>query len=214
MLAGFLFVAIQPIHPPDVLSSVSTDSWVVVTSLKFAFGLLGLLGLAGIYARQANQVGWLGLAGYLLFSVFLALTAVFAFAQAFILPLLATDAPRFVEGFLGLATGTASEVSLGPIPTVYALAGIGYLVGTLTFGIATFRAGVLPRWAAGMLALAGPLSIIAVQLLPHALERFAAAPGGIALAWLGYAVWTERRAHASERLPREAMAQAGQIGAV
>jgi hypothetical protein len=213
ILAGIIFVAIQPIHPPDVLASVTTAPWALATSLKFAFGLLGLLGLAGIYARQAHQVGWLGLAGYLLFSLFLALTAVFAFAQAFILPLVAADAPKFVDGFLGLATGSASPVSLGAIPTVYALGGVGYIAGTLMFGIATFRAGILPRWAAVLLAVAGPVTVPAVQLLPHALERFAAAPGGIALALLGYAIWSERRAHAAEGLPREAMSQAGQTGA-
>ena len=209
MVAGILFVVIQPIHPPDVLASVTTDQWALVISLKLGFALFGLLGLAGIYARQAHEAGWLGLAGYVLFSLFLALTTAFAFAEAFVLPLLATDAPKFVDGFLGLATGTVSEVSLGPIPTVYALAGVGYIVGGLMFGIATFRAGILPRWAAGMLALAGPVSILAVAILPHDLERYAAAPGGIALAALGFALWAERREHASERVPSVALPQVG-----
>jgi hypothetical protein len=211
-VAGILFVVIQPIHPPDVLSSVTTGQWAIVTSLKFLMALFGLVGVAAIYARQVNQVGWLGLAGYLLFSLFFALTTVFAFTEAFVLPLLATDAPRFVDGILGLATGAASEVNLGPIPTVYALAGVGYIVGGLMFGIATFRAGILPRWAAGMLALGGPVSILAVSLLPHALERFAAAPGGIALAWLGYAIWSERRESAAAAMPDRALSQVGQTG--
>jgi hypothetical protein len=119
----------------------------------------------------------------------------------------------FVDGFLGLATGASSEVNLGPIPTVYLLSGAGYIVGGVMFGIATFRAGILPRLAAGMLALAGPVSILAVALLPHALERFAAAPGGIALAWLGYALWSDRRAHISESSPVPAIVTSEQVGA-
>ena len=206
VLAGILFVVIQPIHPPDVLSSVSTGQWAVITSLKMAMAVFGLFGVTGIYARQAERAGWLGLVGYLLFSLFLALTTAFAFAEAFILPLLATDAPEFVEGFLGLASGSPSDVALGAIPTIYAMAGAGYILGGLLFGIATFRAGVLPRWPAAILAVAGPASVLAVSLLPHGVERFAAAPGGLALAWLGYAVWAERRESAEEPMPGTAVA--------
>src|SRR5919206_412223 len=67
--------------------------------------------------------------------------------------------------------------------------------------IATFRAGVLPRWAGGLLAVAGPLGPVAVGLLPHALERYVGMPLGLALVWLGYELWSERRARASEPAP-------------
>src|SRR5215210_1158077 len=102
MVAGIIFAGIQPIHPLDVLASVTTTRWVIIEALKSAMGLFGLLGMMGLYARQSKEVGWLGLAGYLLFSVFYALTLPLAFAEAFILPLLATDAPTFVQGFLGV----------------------------------------------------------------------------------------------------------------
>jgi len=70
------------------------------------------------------------------------------------------------------------------------------MLGTLLFGIAIFRARILSRWAAGLLALAGPLSVI-MKLLGHPLDRLAAVPMGIALAWLGYALWSERRKQVS-----------------
>jgi len=201
MAAGIIFLVIQPIHPPDVLSSVTTDAWAIIQSAKVAMCILGLLGLTGLYARQANEAGWLGLAGYLLFSLFYALTLPFVFAQAFILPLLATTAPAFVESWLGIIKnpGAPVEMNLGALPVLYRLAGFaGYLIGGLLFGIATFRAGVLPRWAAGLLAIAGPLGPVAVALLPHALERFVGVPQGLALAWLGYALYSERREQASD----------------
>jgi Na+/H+ antiporter NhaD/arsenite permease-like protein len=67
--AGIIFAGIQPIHPPDVLSSVTTGSWAIITTLKTVMCLLFLLGIAGIYARQVGKVGWLGLAGFLLLSL-------------------------------------------------------------------------------------------------------------------------------------------------
>ena len=84
----------------------------------------------------------------------------FTFTEAFILPLLATEAPKFVESFLGLASGSAGEMNLGALAAVYTLVGVLYMLGGLLFGIATFRAGILPRWAAGLLASAGPVSAI------------------------------------------------------
>jgi hypothetical protein len=202
MGAGIIFIAIQPIHPLDILSSVTTSTWAVIQSLKFTMALLGLLGIAGLYARQVEKAGWLGLAGYLLFSLFYALTAAFVFAEAFILPLLATEAPQFVEGFLGIFNGSPSDINLGALPGLYTLTGFaGYLLGGLLFGIATFRAGILPRWAGGLLAFGVVLPVLTSSLLSHPLDRILAAPLGLALAWLGYALWSERREPASQPLP-------------
>jgi hypothetical protein len=46
-----------------------------------------------------------------------------------------------------------------------------------------------------------------VALLPHQLERLAAMPMGFALAWLGYALWSERRGQASELVAGKASPQ-------
>jgi hypothetical protein len=213
MVAGIIFVIIQPIHPLDVLSSVTTDRWVIIQSLKTAMCLFGLLGLAGLYARQVKEAGWLGLAGYLLFSLFFAHTIAFAFTEAFILPQLATAAPTFVESFLGIFNGNPGEMDLGALPALYAVAGFGYVLGGLLFGIATFRAGILPRWAAGLLAGGTLLPIFLSSLVPHPLDRTFAVPVGIALAWLGYALWSERREQAAESVPGRKSPQLRQTAA-
>lgn len=201
MVAGIIFVVIQPIHPPDVLASVTTARWAIVISLKLAMCLLFLIGIAGLYARQVAEVGWLGLAGFLLFSLMWWLQAGYVFVEAFVLPPLATAAPVFVESFLGVVNGNPGEMDIGALVPTYAAVGILYMLGGLLFGIAMLRAGVLPRWAAGLLAAAGPMAPVAVALLPHALERYAAVPMGVALVWLGYALWSERREHATEPVP-------------
>jgi hypothetical protein len=213
MAAGIIFIVIQPIHPPDVLSSVTTSTWAIVTTLKTVMCLLGLLGITGLYARQVEEAGWLGLAGYLLFSLFFVLTLPFAFAEAFILPLLATESPKFVESILGLASGATGGMNLGVLAVLYKLLGfVGYIIGGLLFGIATIRARVLPRWAAVLLAFAA-VSVLAGALLPHPLDRIMAVPMGLALIWLGYSLFSERRVKVTEPLPVTVSPQLSQTGA-
>ena len=137
----------------------------------------------------------------------------FQFTEAFISPLLATAAPKFVEGFLGIVTGAPGEIDLGALPVVYKLTGfLGYMLGGLLFGIATLRAGILPRWAGGLLAF-GAATVLAGALLPHPLDRIMAVPVGLALAWLGYALWSERLEQVSETLPGLGSPQLSQTGA-
>ena len=160
----------------------------------------GLLGMAGLYARQAEKVGWLGLVGFLLFSLWLVLVPGFTFFEALILPLLAIDAPTFAESFLGVFTGTAAGTKFGTLATVWTLMGPMYILGALLFGIATLRAGLLSRWAAGLFGF-GAVSSLAFALLPAALEPLATVPVGSGLAWLGYALWSERRGRAAQTVP-------------
>ena len=213
MVAGITFAGIQPIHPPDVLASVTTSAWAIIQPVKMTMCLLFLLGIAGLYARQVEAAGWLGLAGYLLLSLAWAIQTPYVFAEAFILPELATAAPAFVESFLGIINGSPSEMDIGALPTIYSLLiGIPYMLGGLLFGIATFRAGILPRWPAGLLAVAAALTP-AAALLPLELQRLAAIPVGLALAWLGYALFSERRKQAAEPLPGSGSPQTRQTAA-
>jgi len=213
MVAGIIFAGIQPIHPPDVLASVTTTPWAIITPVKTVMCLLFLLGITGIYARQVEEAGWLGLAGYLLLSLMWALQMAFIFAEAFILPLLATTAPTFVESYLGIVNGHPGVMNIGTLAAIYnLLIGIPYMLGGLLFGIATLRAGILPRWPAGLLAVAAAVTP-AAALLPHEIQRYAGIPVGLALAWLGYALWSERRAHASEIVPGRASPQLSQTAA-
>jgi hypothetical protein len=201
MAAGALFVLVQMIHPPELLSSVTTGSWVIVHCLSVAMCVLWLLGITGIYARQVVETGWLGLASYLVWSLFLVLTAAFTFAEAFILPVLATEAPTFVDDWLAIASGSAGGPNVRVLAIMYSLTGVLYLLGGILFGIVTFRARVLPRFAGGLLAV-GTVMPVAFVLVPHELLRLAAVPVGCALVWLGFALWSERRISIVDIPPR------------
>lgn len=200
MAAGIIFAGIQPIHPPDVLASVNTSLFITITILKTLMCLFGLFGITGLYARQVEETGWLGLAGYLLLTIFYAIQICYAFIEPFVLPLLTTVAPTFVESVMGMASGAGGTMDLGAFAVIYQIVSVLYLLGTLLFGIALFRTRILPRGASGLLAGSGPLALIMVALLPHQFERLAALPMGFALAWLGYALWSERRERSSKSL--------------
>jgi hypothetical protein len=74
-----------------------------------------------------------------------------------------------------------------------------YILGPLLFGIATFRAGVLPRWAGALLAF-GAVLVPVGAVVPPELQPKIMIPVGLAMAWLGYALWAERRAPAAQPL--------------
>ena len=210
IVAGIMYVIVGLSHTfvshYGGLASVTNPLWVLTHSLTLGVSFFGLLGIAGIYARQVEKAGWFGLAGFLLLSLWLVLLPGFTFFETLILPLLAVDAPKFAEGFLGIFTGSAGATSFGTLTTVWTLMGAIYILGALLFGIATVRAGILSRWAAGLFGV-GALFSPAFALIPPALGSLAAVPVGLGLAWLGYSLWSERREPGAQRLPARERAQ-------
>ena len=204
MVAGIFFVLVGMLHPLNILSSVTTTQWAIVHILATAMGFFGLLGLTGLYARQVEESGWLGLAGYILMSLWLVNLSHFTFIEVFVLPPLVTQAPTVVESVLGIFTKSAGEINLGALSTIYDLNGfIGYMIGGVLFGIATFRARILPRWAGALLAV-GALLVPFAAVLPPVHEAKVTVPGGLALVWLGYSLWAERRQRAVKPVPGRA----------
>jgi hypothetical protein len=192
LLAGICYVLVGLFHPPNVAASVTTTRWQIVHVLACAMCFFGLLGMAGLYAREAVKTGWVGLAGYLLLSLWLTLVMGFSFVEAFILPHLASAVPTFVQSWMAMFNGPAGPFDLGILPTIWTSTAPLYIGGGLLFGIATFRAGTLPRWAGALLALSVVLAPVAA-VLPNASQPKIAVPFGAALAWLGFALLSERR---------------------
>jgi hypothetical protein len=197
VLSGLLFVLIQPIHPQEDVATVAGTAWVVVALMTMAMAVLGLVGLSGIYFRQVRETGLPGLIGYLMFGSFYLVTTAWTFVEAFVLPRVAEDAPQFVGDFLGISAGVPAEGELGVLPLLFLVVGALYLVGGLVFGIAVYRARILERWAAVLLA-AGTVLTLAIPVLPHAVGRYAAVPVGLAVAWLGWSLWSEQRTPAPQ----------------
>ncbi|GAA1953471.1 hypothetical protein [Microbacterium deminutum] len=201
-LAGLAYVLIQFIHPADVIGSLSTQAWVKVHILSFAEAVLALIGVTGLYLFQVRRVGILALSGYLMFGFFFILQAAFNFAEALIAPLIAVSAPQLAVDFVGLFGRYPSQTDLGALGALPLVGAILYVGGALLIGIAIIRARMLSRGAAILLIVAAAVTPLAA-LLPHTLERMAAVPMGLALAWLGYSLWMNSGTNTSPLTPTD-----------
>ncbi len=150
----------------------------VVQQLLFLLAtVLVLFGLFGLYASQSEAAGVMGLVGFLLAFLGTALLAGLSWAQAFVVPFIATRSPALLE----------SE-PLGSI-----LSFLAFTAGWLVFGIATLRARVYPRAAAIVLIVGAVLPFVSF-ILPASAFVF-----GIGVGWLGFALFTGLDAQAGQR---------------
>jgi hypothetical protein len=190
--AGLIFIGVQINHPHADLTSVVTTEWAVRNSLKMLMAALALAGITGMYLRQVKQSGVLGLLGYVVFSIGYLLIMSTTVISAYVLPSLVDTDPGYVNDVLAAATGGTAQGDIGLLQSVFQVQGIAYLAGSLVFGIALFRARVLVRWAAALLAVGG-LVTLALSVMPDAFYRFLAFPNGIAIVALGYSLWRTAR---------------------
>ncbi len=164
---GLLFVAI---YVYKVLQGPVFEAHAFIHAFDAPmFGLL-TVGLTGLYLLQKGRFGKAGKAGFFL-----------AFA-GFGLGFLASLAVVVV----GLAVG--DEATLGVLDALaHPLPMLLYMIGSVLFGVDTYRAGMLPRVAAVMVAV-GPASFPAI-VMGGSQEWLLLVPffvTGLGWAWLGY----------------------------
>lgn len=191
--AGVIFIGVQINHPHSDVAAVVTTEWAVRNALKVLMAALALAGITGMYLRQVKQIGWLGLFGYLLFGAGYLTIMNVAFVSAFVLPTIAAADPGYVGDVLAAATNGKAVGDIGLMQIAFTVSGITYLGGGLVFGIALYRARVLVRWAAVLLAVAS-VTTVTLAILPDAFYRFLAFPNGIAMIGLGSSLWLSTRA--------------------
>jgi hypothetical protein len=190
--AGLIFIGVQINHPHADVSSITTTEWAVRGSLKLLMAALAMAGITGMYLRQVRESGVLGLLGYLVLSTGYLLIFATTMVPAYVLPPLADTNAGYVNDVLAASTTGTAQGDIGLLGMVLRVQGIAYLAGGLFFGIALFRARVLARWAAVLLAVGGLVSV-ALSVMPDAFYRFLAVPNGIAMIALGYSLWRKAR---------------------
>lgn len=164
MIGGLLYVVlgvimlVSPPVDPRVLSSASDY---LGEGLLIAALLLTLGGLVALRLRQAGSYGVPGKAGFYTAAV----------GQVALL----------VSAAASFATG---EDVLGP---VFVLGFLLWLIGLVVLAFATFRAAILPRWSAAVLAVGLLLSV-------PVFERGGTIVLGLAWIALGYVLWSRREA--------------------
>ena len=187
-VAGSIFIAVQVNHPAESAFDTETTEWVVRCTAKAVMAALALAGIAGMYLRQHRQAGLLGLAGWVVFSLgYLIMFSVEVIAATVLPTLLDTD-HAYVMDVVSAAAGGKPEGDIGAMQLVLNLAGAGYMIGGLLFGIALFRTGILARWAAALLAVS-TVGTAALAFLPDAFNRPLALPEAVTLIALGISLW-------------------------
>lgn len=164
------------------------DPLVPLDDLAKLFGsLIFLAGLPGLYAFQAARAGKLGLAGFVLSFIGLAMLevsteALFAFSGRV---LAAHDQTQF------LLVGGLEQHLGGGFAAYFGLSYTLVLAGFLSYGIATFKSGVYPRWAGAMIATGSVAAVVmaplaAVPAGPFRIDRLGVLAVCFAFAWCGW----------------------------
>jgi hypothetical protein len=190
--AGLLFVGVQIKHPHLDATSIGSTEVVVRNVLKVFMAVFGLIGITGMYLNQVRRNGVVGLIGYVLLGTGYLLIMSNVLAAAFVMPTIADINPAYVSDVLAATKSQPVTGDIGLLRTVLHIQDFAYLAGGLVFGIALYRARVLARWAAVLLAVGGVVTIV-LSLLPDAFYRLLAFPNGIAMIGLGYSLWRVAR---------------------
>jgi len=158
-----------------ISESVPTAFFVFVFVLYLLGAALLLIGLVGLYVRQSEAGGVLGILGFLVAFLGTVLLAGAAWTQVFIAPLLPSEVTVLLQRNLGVM-----------------LVSIVFAVGWFLFGVAMLRARVYPRRAAVVLTVGAVIAALPIPLLPSGIVLH------VAVAWLGFALFTGRGTSAAQ----------------
>lgn len=205
--AGAIYIGVQINHPPVDVDHLVTTEMTVRETAKAMMSLLAIAGLTGMFVRNRPTIGRLGHAGYVLVTIgFLAMFAVQCLV-GFVLPSMADTDPAYVQDVLDAAMGGTATGDIGAYPVLFTVAGVGYGIGGLLFGIALFRARILSRSASALFAY-GTVSVLALAALPESFSRPFAVPTGVALIGLGISLRRDQRRSAEiTEIPAVAVAE-------
>ncbi len=164
-----------------VLSEVAPEGFFYLVILVFLPLVVALLGL---HARQASRSGLFGRIGFVV-----ALIGTGGLAVLFV-----------VVGVAETLFGFDPDEGPAALGLLLFVLFLTFILGIALFGIATIRAGVLPRIAAVLFAFGLPVGLV-TDLLSGAFFSEEATPWGfyigppafaVGLIWLGYALWSEK----------------------
>jgi hypothetical protein len=187
LIGGVLLAAHLISHPEGQVAGphvAMTHGWAVSHSLHFYSAVFLLLGVVGLYARQGDRLGAAGAVGFVVALIGTGMYVGTGIITAYLWPVLAMHAPALTE-----ATGPVFSPPLLVIPATGVLFALGYIM----LGIATVRAGVLPRWGGPLMSLGALLAMMPPRPIgptPWIVLELGGVLFAAGAAWLGYAVWS------------------------
>jgi hypothetical protein len=187
ILAGVLYALAAILHPVgEDIAAYTSPNWVTAHRVYWVSAILMLFGLVGLYARQVEKTRWLGLVGFVLAFIGTAYVGSIFVMVSTVIPLVAAETPALFDRAATPSTVTVLVVVLG------------FSLGYILFSVATMRAGVLPRWSGLLLIIGVSFFMISEaplfdRTLSHVIVTVGDVVFGLGLAWMGYALWSEKR---------------------
>ena len=165
----------------SLLEWVQDPQWVVLNVAALVMALLLPLTLVALYAAQAESLGTVGLASFVLAFLGSLLYLGLQFDETFVWPILAKESPSLLalQGPMFSDPGFVS---------IYLAMGVFFILGWIVFGIATYRARVLSRSGAALLAV-GMAVFGAGNMVPIVVRGLGSVAASVALALLARSLW-------------------------
>jgi hypothetical protein len=185
-LGGLLAALFWILHPEESVLLTDPAGYQAEHVLDFVGLILLIPGFIGLYARLANRAGMLGFAGFLLTVLPLMVMMGISVVDMSIWPAIARVQPDLIltaEGEFNQASGPFAATIALIVP--FAMTGA---LGSILFGIAIWRSGLMPSLAGLLLALGGPLYFMGPGFVPHEmllLNLLVYGPFALATVWLG-----------------------------
>ena len=167
-----------------LLNWVLDNNWVTLNLFAFLLTILLPLSFIGLYAKQIERIGILGFIGFILTFIGSMLYVGVQFDETFTWPVIAVQAPALLDLQGPMFTNPLFSM-------IFFLMALILIPGIIMFGIATIRAGILPRWGALILIIGLPFAcggFVIQQILRTIGSIFAA----IGFSWLGFALWKDK----------------------
>src|SRR5215208_8057604 len=175
MVLAWLVVPYERLGQTD---AYLTTSYSVSSGLRLLGMVLLVWGLIGIYGSQSRAAGTFGLWTFAFVFLSTVLAAGNVWAEVFVYPTLAQVAP---DAWAGSVTEVSPYLAAG-LTLSFPLFGIGLVL----FGVATFIAGVYPRWPAVLLIIGIPVTMFLDPTAGTFQESIGQILWGFAVAALGW----------------------------
>jgi hypothetical protein len=167
--------------------------WVPIHVAALAVATLSLVGLCGAYLPRAGRLGRLGAVGFGLVVPGLVMTGAVAWAEAFLLPVIAREHAEVFDWGGPVTSSWGVLVTTGMA--------ILWWIGLVLLGLAFHRGGTVPAGAALTLAGGALLAAVFAALLVPIATPVAVLVLAGGHAWIGAALWTGTTASARIRTP-------------
>lgn len=133
IFGGILVAAAYLLHPQHATPAVVMGGFWRLVHVLFVFSLLfGIFGLFALIAYHGQQGGRLGFAGFFMAAAGLIMIFGLNYFEAFIIPVVAREAPAFVEKY-------GAGETVGAVMYIFPLSGVLFIAGYVCLSIDFLR---------------------------------------------------------------------------